>query len=521
LVNAGISFVGKKITLSDSFIFNSPSVQSCDPNEISGPLGTGAERYKQPGDWMDYIIYFENKTNATAAAQEISIDLPMDPNLDWDTLELGEIAFGDNIATNFAGKKHGQAEYPLPGRTDSVKMEVAAKDGVLRWYLRSWEPSTLDNFPADAEGGFLPPNDPETHCGEGRVAYRVKVRKDAEPGTVIRASATIRFDDNPEIETDPSWWNTVRVDVPLTVWRFYSKNYKGHFFTIDEEEKDGLIEGNPNWKFEGGAYRAYTNGAAGTAALHRFYSKKYRGHFFTIDEAEMQEVRDTNPNWKYEGIAYYVHPEEVEGSVPVFRFWSKGYRHHFYTIDEEEKDDLIATNPNWKYEGIAFWALPLEEEAEEPGSKAAAGGKGTGWTTGSRAARGGGEDAGAAAGGGRPAGAETVAPGGRDGWLALAGTAEVTTSDGSDGRTVADGDEGTAWSPETADGSWVVLTFADVLEVAEVEVSGEKLPGGTRILISEEADDWQEGVPGAARYVWVLFPASEEPPVVREIRVEE
>jgi hypothetical protein len=274
---------------------------------------------------------------------------------------------------------------------------------------------------------------------------------------------------------------------PLTVWRFYSKKYRGHFFTIDEAEKQTLIDTNPNWKFEGGAYKAYTNQAPGTVPLYRFYSKKYSGHFFTIDEEEMKTVRDTNPNWKYEGIAYYVYPEEVVGTVPVFRFWSKGYKHHFYTIDEEEKDTLIATNPNWAYERIAFYALPLPAE----GGKAA-----------------------------RSAAESVPATGKKAGGAVGAGVA-VTTSDGSDGSAVADGDETTGWSPETVDGSWVVLSFAEARDAADVEVAGENLPEGTRILISEDADEWQEGVPGVARYVWVAFPAAEEAPVVREIRVLE
>ena len=157
---------------------------------------------------------------------------------------------------------------------------------------------------------------------------------------------------------------------PLPVHRFYSKNYKGHFFTIDEEEKQNLIATNPNWNYEGTAYKAYTNEAPGTVALYRFYSKGYRGHFFTIDADEAETVK-TNPNWKYEGIAYYVYPSEVEGSVPVFRFWSKGYRHHFYTTDEAEKDNLIATNPNWNYEGIAFYALPAATVQNGAGRQAA------------------------------------------------------------------------------------------------------------------------------------------------------
>ena len=99
--------------------------------------------------------------------------------------------------------------------------------------------------------------------------------------------------------------------------------------------------------------------------------------------------------------------------------------------------------------------------------------------------------------------------------------AVVTTSDKSDGTAVVDGNETTAWSPETAGGSWVVLSFADVRNVADVEVVGENLPEGTRILLSEDADGWQETVPGKAQYVWVAFPAAEVPPVVKEIRVKE
>ena len=149
---------------------------------------------------------------------------------------------------------------------------------------------------------------------------------------------------------------------PLPIHRFYSKAYKGHFFTISEEEKDDLIAHNPNWRYEGTAYKAYTNEATGTTALFRFYSKGYRGHFFMIDEDEMWTLRETNPNWKYEGIAYYVYPnrraDPSRTATAIYRFWSKGYRHHFFTIDEDEMWTLRETNPNWKNEGVAFYAIP-------------------------------------------------------------------------------------------------------------------------------------------------------------------
>ena len=62
--------------------------------------------------------------------------------------------------------------------------------------------------PEDPFAGFLPPND-ETHCGEGHLTYRVKVRENAPVNVRIENSATIVFDYNDPIVTDPAWWNTV------------------------------------------------------------------------------------------------------------------------------------------------------------------------------------------------------------------------------------------------------------------------------------------------------------------------
>ena len=98
----------------------------------------------------------------------------------------------------------------------------------------------------------------------------------------------------------------------------------------------------------------------------------------------------------------------------------------------------------------------------------------------------------------------------------------TTTSDGSDGGAVVDGDEGTGWAPAGSEsGAWVVLAFAEPQEVSEVEVVGENLPEGMRVLLSEDAEEWREEVPGPARYVWVAFPDGDEGVEVREVRVVE
>ncbi len=161
-------------------------------------------------------------------------------------------------------------------------------------------------------------------------------------------------------------WVLPDTDPWQPVFRFYSKNYKGHFYTMDQAECAILMCTNPNWKYEGVAYYAAKTRLEGTVPLHRFYSKNYRGHFYTIDEAEMQTVRDTNPNWKYEGGAFYVYPDAAsapEGvGTPIYRFWSKSYRHHFFTISETEMRTIRESNPNWAYEGVAFWTQAAPPE---------------------------------------------------------------------------------------------------------------------------------------------------------------
>ena len=140
------------------------------------------------------------------------------------------------------------------------------------------------------------------------------------------------------------------------VFRFWSKGYKAHFYTISVSEKDSIVANDPNWKIEGTAYFAEPSPGGATVPLYRFYSKKYRGHFFTVDLDEKRDVLRANPNWKYEGIAFRVFPESGTGLMPVHRFWSKSYSHHFYTMDSDEAQRVIDTDPHWKYEGIGFYA---------------------------------------------------------------------------------------------------------------------------------------------------------------------
>ena len=184
--------------------------QSCDPNEMNGPMGVGEEKFVKPGEWLDYTIYFENKAGSEIAdAQEVRVTNPLSAWLDWSTFEMREAAFNNINDAGLAGRSAGTSEIPLPGAAKSVRTSVSCdpETGVASWYIRVWDPAGAFGWPADG-GGFLPAND-ATHRGEGHLSYRIKLRDDAPPGVKIVNSASIVFDYNPAIETDPSWTNTV------------------------------------------------------------------------------------------------------------------------------------------------------------------------------------------------------------------------------------------------------------------------------------------------------------------------
>ena len=199
--------------LTDPFEFVPQMMRSGDPNEMSGPLGIGdpeTERFVVPGEWLTYTVYFENTSNATAAAQEVYVTNPLNKYLDWSSFEMGDIAFNNQIDLGLAGKQSGTSEVAANGESYNVRtqLELDKEKGEVKWYMRIVDPSTETGWPDDILVGFLPPND-ETYRGEGHLSYRIKVREDAPAGVTINNAATIVFDYNDPIETDPAWWNKV------------------------------------------------------------------------------------------------------------------------------------------------------------------------------------------------------------------------------------------------------------------------------------------------------------------------
>ncbi|UCG49456.1 MAG: VCBS repeat-containing protein [Phycisphaerales bacterium] len=194
-------------------------IGSWDPNKKIGPAGFGALGYVTGDRLFTYTIYFENEPNASAAALSVSIVDQLDPNLDWTTFEPIEVSFGEHGVVVPEGMSHFESNVQIDGWTYTkddgwhtggapltidINADIDIGTGRATWNLRTYDSNTGWE-PEDPYAGFLPPDDPDdaTGRGEGSVTFTIRPRAGLPAATEITNSASIVFDTNPPIETDP------------------------------------------------------------------------------------------------------------------------------------------------------------------------------------------------------------------------------------------------------------------------------------------------------------------------------
>lgn len=207
--------------------FNIPRLHAVDPNEINGPVGYDSLQWMSVKDRHGYTVYYENDPDfATAPAQIVKIDLPVDSNLNIYSVRLGSFGFG-------------QYNYEVPPNTityqklltdteDSLNVHVRVTAGIdvvdhdVFWIFESLDPET-GLPPEDALTGFLPVNDTSiniyndtlTKKGEGYVTFNILPQTNLETGDSVTAQASIVFDINEAIETN-TWKNFIDARPPTS-----------------------------------------------------------------------------------------------------------------------------------------------------------------------------------------------------------------------------------------------------------------------------------------------------------------
>lgn len=178
-----------------------------DPNSKTGVAGHGELNFVAPDRLLSYRIDFENHPLATAPAQVVTLRDPLSPQLDWSTLELGEIGFGSVSLQVPPGLQHYETVVDYDYQDDDydflieVHIEAWLENGTLYCNFLSIDPDT--GLPPPVDLGFLmPETDPATGRGRGYVTYVIRPRAGLPTGTAIRNVATVQFDFGETIDTN-------------------------------------------------------------------------------------------------------------------------------------------------------------------------------------------------------------------------------------------------------------------------------------------------------------------------------
>ena len=158
-------------------------------------------------------------------------------------------------------------------------------------------------------------------------------------------------------------------EVAPTVFRFFRPDIGVHFYTSDVVERDSVLENLPAFEFEGPSFIAAPPPEEGEEPLdgvepvYRFLNNNTGVHVYTIDEIERDAILEL-PNFTDEGIAYYSYETEQLGTTPLYRFYNPEVDAHFYTPNAAERDFVNETLPNYQPEGesgIAYYVLPFDD----------------------------------------------------------------------------------------------------------------------------------------------------------------
>lgn len=210
-----------------------------DPNMITGYTDpTGGNYVGLDAKDMDYTIEFENDPEiANAPASTIVVTNILDKNVfDLESFTPESVRIGPHTVRLPAGTSFVKTVDMRPEIQciAEVRLDFSAETGKAVWTFTSLDPLTME--PVDnSRQGLLPVND-ESGCGIGFISYSVRLLDGLAHSTTFSNSASIVFDTNEPIVTDP-WVNvTDYVRPEARIVKEYG--YDGMAYGFDVETSD-------------------------------------------------------------------------------------------------------------------------------------------------------------------------------------------------------------------------------------------------------------------------------------------
>ncbi len=214
-------------------------MMSGDPNMITGYSDPSGSNYvgldvKE----LDYTIEFENDPEiANAPASTIVVTNKLDNSVfDLESFMPKNVKIGAHTIDLPAEKSFVKTVDMRPEIQciAEIRLDFSTATGEAVWRFSSLDPLTM--MPVeDYRQGLLPVND-ETGVGMGFISYSVKLKDGIAHSTTFSNSASIMFDTNEPIATDP-WYNITDYERPeAKIVKEYG--YDGSVYSFDVETTD-------------------------------------------------------------------------------------------------------------------------------------------------------------------------------------------------------------------------------------------------------------------------------------------
>ena len=161
------------------------------------------------------------------------------------------------------------------------------------------------------------------------------------------------------------------------IHRFYQTQKGFHLYTSDINEIDYIktqsARGDLNYSYEAEKYtvlnsdRDISTGEVieDVLPVYRFFNTETGAHLYTMNEVEKNTILENLPNYAFEDIKYYAfesEPENIE-TLPVYRMLNSNTGAHLFTVDQNEVNYIQANLPNFSLEGnngVAFYVFALD-----------------------------------------------------------------------------------------------------------------------------------------------------------------
>lgn len=345
-------------------------IQAIDPNEIIPPYSIPDEGWIRK-DWdLPFMVNFENLPTASASAQRVEIRVPLGPNVDINSFELGHMGFyfydvyvppGVNFYQELITNTLYGLNVEITGGLDISNNEAF-------WVFQALD--TLTGLPpTDHTFGFLPPNDTIANDGQGYVSFTFRAHPNSVTFDEIETVAEITFDDNDPISTSTSLL-TVDADNPIsgidTI--FYNPDTALYQVVLDGSDVgSGLKYVHLFMSIDGGQFQPILENLTHNTVFLRL-EKGVEYSFFTLSRDSV----DNKEPLKY-GAEYTFTPTSLYLNIPLEEGWNL-ISSHFRPADLDMLNILapiesqvvlikdhngIPTVPSIPLNALGDWQVPL------------------------------------------------------------------------------------------------------------------------------------------------------------------